>query len=393
MVRTVENVFYWNLERRSPNTAPPPACCHTLCNVENRKLILFGGGVWGHVYKDVYSFDVDRSRWQREETQDDDLVSPRMSHSAVVIGNRMLVYGGMDLQLTFGDLLELDLATMRWSVVCNGEDAGPGPRRSHAAVAYHNTMYVVMGHPSRRAGEVWSFDTTQRKWDLLQSSGLFGGPPQPLFGHSAAVSGDYIYVFGGVATTAGHADLSTARYTNQLYRFHIPSQRWSEIGTTSRIAPAPRYSHVMGLSGNLLIVHGGDANQCSTYFDDMWSIDVSSPQPVWVTHRTGPLTPTKRSGHAGVVVKGVLVVFGGETPGVQQPSGESVAYSGATFQIPIGLPVAVSLTDLCARWLSTAVNCTEVNDFLCILTQSARDCLMRHYPLGSKEVIAWDHCY
>lgn len=334
----------------------------------------------GSTYNEVHSFDIAHSAWKYEETRNSEAATSRMSHTAVVHQGRMIVYGGMDLHHVHGDILSLDLTTMTWSVViCEGHHH-PGSRRSHAAVMYKGKMYVTMGLPQHLPPDFWCFDFENNEWHPITTTQRFGVPPLSLHGHSTCVVGDQMFLFGG----AVHMANGPCTYSNRLHAFDFITGVWSEVTTAGGIRPPPRYSHVMNVSGGVILVHGGDSENCTKYFDDLWSIDVSAARPRWVAHhRTGPQKPCARSGHCGASERGMLFVFGGEAPGDET----TVFYSGDLYRFPMNLCVDLPLTDLCARWLGKVLRPSDISS-INLLTPDARKALKSYLPLGKTEQLS-----
>ncbi|KAH9601200.1 hypothetical protein LSM04_007145 [Trypanosoma melophagium] len=331
---------------------PPHGCCHSLVNYKDEFLVLFGGGALHYVYNEVHCFDLKTCRWKYKETINSDIVAPRISHSAVVYGDNMYVYGGQDLHMpaSFSDVLILNLITFTWSWLhmAPPEPDGPGDRRLHTAHIYQNRMYVLMGEPCNTSNSFWYLDLDTHTWHVVQSLGNFGKPILPLLGHSAQVEGDFLYVFGGYrANTASQT--GGLVYSNSLFRYHFPTNMWQEIASCGAPRPPPRYSCVMALLGGRVYIHGGDTDG-EEYFDDFWCIDTTAAAPHWMdlTLCGGKARPSARSGHASVVAQGSLLIFGGELPG----DTDVVYYSNRLYRYPLGLFTHLSLTELTLRWLA-----------------------------------------
>jgi N-acetylneuraminic acid mutarotase len=350
---------------------PPAVCCHSFVATEdNKRLISFGGAVIGQEFGDVYSYFIEENRWVQEEAANSHLASPRMSHTAVMIGEEMIVYGGLSSNNGHYSILEdtiaLNVNTMSWRRYCanhpcpeTGNAFGPGPRRSHSAVAYKGKMYVYMGFPYTSPKEVFEFDPATGLWRAISDDSNFQKPVFSLHGHSAVCDETHMYVFGG------QANVNPQMFNNRLYRFSFQTHKWAEVAVESSPMPAPRYAQCMGMLNGTIVVQGGDSHQCTVYYDDTWVIDVrdiastsatSAPAPLrWreVTDVTGPMRPTKRSGHCSAIANGCLYVFGGECPSGDQ---QFVLYSAEVYRLPLGLTIQSPLIDLVTRWLSIALS-------------------------------------
>lgn len=380
MVRTLD-LFVWSRVQAISGRPPPPSCCQSMVS-HNGKLFLFGGAVLGSTYNDVYSFDLSTSTWKYEETKNSEVATNRMSHTAVVHGDQMIVFAGMDLQVIHSDMLSLNLKTMEWSVLpCEGT-AHPGCRRSHASVMYKDRMYTMMGLPGHPPPDLWCYDLATSRWSKKTTEQRFGVPPVSLHGHTLAVEKDVMFLFGGCAQPQSN---SPATYFNGLFAYQFETDFWREVALSEGPRPPPRYSHVMGTCNGRLVVHGGDSNSCQTYFDDLWSIDVSEEgvrSAQWQQHwATGRLRPSPRSGHCAVLECGEMFIFGGEGPG----DGTQVFYSGQLYRFPLSLSTSLPLGDLCARWLSKVMAHAGNSDALDELPPAARKVLRKYLPVGRRE--------
>lgn len=69
---------------------------------------------------------------------------PRDSHSAVLVGCRMIVFGGTNGSKKVNDLHVLDLGTKEWiQPECKGSP--PSPRESHTATIVGDDKIVIFG--------------------------------------------------------------------------------------------------------------------------------------------------------------------------------------------------------------------------------------------------------
>lgn len=424
--------------RRVPR--PPAVCCHSMVATrDGNRFISFGGAVIGYEFGDVYSYHLAENRWDHERPWHSHLAPARMSHSAVMIGDDMIVYGGLQTihneYRILEDTIALHVPTMTWRKFPRSPLGAyhPGPRRSHSAVAYKGKMYVYMGYPHSSPKELAEFDPATGAWRLIVDESNFHKPVFPLHGHSAVCDATHMYIFGG------QANANSMMFSNKLYRFAFASGLWEEVAieSGSRI-PSPRYAQVMTMYDGVITVHGGDSHQCTVYYDDTWCIAVRQAGPAaiapaaaaaaasgaatalpppppppteaegssvppaaapllcrWeeLTERTGPMRPTKRSGHCSVAANGAMYVFGGECP-----SGDPqyVLYSAEVYRMPLALPLRASLADLAARWLSLALapesDCQQLqmlldhdNGLLCDLSAALRQKLRRHLARGTPE--------
>ena len=94
--------------------------------------------------------------------------------------------------------------------------------------------------------DVWCYDPRTNTWTQQECIGYI---PAPREGHSAALVGDVMYIFGG--RTEEGTDLG------DLAAFRIPSKRWYTFQNMGP-SPSPRSGHSMTAHGKQLIVLAGE---------------------------------------------------------------------------------------------------------------------------------------
>ncbi|XP_039753188.1 tip elongation aberrant protein 1-like isoform X1 [Pararge aegeria] len=254
----------------------------------------------------------------------------RGKHSATLLGGHVYVLGGRGAggAVPLRDFWRYCLATGRWErLEARGEP--PPSLQEHSATAHGTRLYVFGGEAGALSSEtpLWIYDTESQIWRKL--AGQAGPPargrgarsgggacgPRGRRGHSAHALRDCLLVFGGYKDLRGS--------TNELWAFHYESESWQQV-RTSGAGPA-RHRHAAALHACRLYVHGGqsDLRACA----DLWHYDTLSR--VWTQVRTPPkLSPSARSGHAGLRAGAHLYIFGGETNG--HPTNELWRFHFAT---------------------------------------------------------------
>jgi len=121
-------------EIKTSGQSPSPRAGHS-ATVVSDSIIVFGGacctGGPYTFYNDVFLFKPSSGRWEQLQTQGTP-PSPRAQHSATIIGNRTLVViGGFDGSAILGDVHVLDWENSTWSQV---ETSGSGPATTDAGL-------------------------------------------------------------------------------------------------------------------------------------------------------------------------------------------------------------------------------------------------------------------
>lgn len=214
----------------------------------------------------------------------------------------------------FSDVLILNLEKMAWNIlVTRGQ--GPGPRDSHSAVLVGNKMIVFGGtNGSEKVNDVHILDLQSKEWTIPECNGI---PPSPRESHTATLVGDdKLVVFGG----SGEGE---ANYLNDLHILDLKTMKWTSPDVRGRI-PVPRDSHSAVAIGNRLFLYGGDSGDryqsgidvlhmetltwskvlTLTYFQlcfffSIWCINCHSVHFSLQLDVHGPM-PNARAGHASV---------------------------------------------------------------------------------------------
>lgn len=208
---------------------------------------------------------------------------PRIRHASALDAARgqMLVYGGRYREAASGnydlftDMWALDLATDTWSELPS--DDGPRPRVTHTMVVSGDQLLVYGGNstPSSTSylpvGDLWSYDLVDQSWTELDDDTDAG---ERLF-HAATVSDD-----GGTMFVYGGADENAlfGPFFADLWAYNVASQTWTELNDGSSSAPMGRIMPSLLFDGerNRLLMWAGhdDGNLGNT--NEVWAFDLGS---------------------------------------------------------------------------------------------------------------------
>ena len=131
-------------------------------------IYLFGGFIGGnnpHYSQQLYKFDLTNVCYKPVQASGS-LPPPRSDHSAQVLGNLMLVFGGISGENQhLNDLFALDMAKMEWLCV-RSQGESPSERIGHAAVVCGEDLLVLGGHEeaSKEETKLYAFSWPKRLW-------------------------------------------------------------------------------------------------------------------------------------------------------------------------------------------------------------------------------------
>lgn len=171
----------------------------------------------------------------------------------------------------FSDVLMLNLETMVWNTLAS-TGQGPGPRDSHSAVVLGHRMIVFGGtNGSKKVNDLHILNLATKEWTQPECTGT---PPSPRESHTATLVGDEkLVVFGGSGEGKGN-------YLNDLHVLDLNTMRWTSPEVKSDI-PVPRDSHSSLAIGKKLLVYGGDRGDRYYGGVDVFDMDTLTWSRVW----------------------------------------------------------------------------------------------------------------
>ena len=225
----------------------------------------------------------------------------RSYHSAVMWGDKMLIFGGQDLsEGPQRDLWSIEIGQFgneSWEHL-QIEDKGNLSR--HSAIIKNSTMYIFGGTTgSEEFNKTLALDLKTLAWkEYFPDNNL----PPPLDSHTACLyeknEDSFMVVFGGFAN---------GERTNEVYILNLLTMKWTHVDI-STTKPGIRSGHSGAIYNDGLYIFGGISDE-GEKLNDFWRFDLSSHS--WQEVLAEGERPTGRSGHSSVVYKDVLIIFGG----------------------------------------------------------------------------------
>ena len=185
----------------------------------------------------------------------------REGHTAATIGTRIFVFGGTwvdeeDNSIYLNDLYILQTDGLTWEQPATGGEP-PIPREGHTASVVRNQMVVFGGagldceERSINLHDLHVLDTDTMLWSQPECSGSL---PQERRYHSSCVVGDEMLVFGGQYYDAS-ADLHF-ECDNALCVYNLRESSWSSIPVDAT-TPLRRACHAAGVVQKSVYLIGG----------------------------------------------------------------------------------------------------------------------------------------
>lgn len=154
--------------------------------------------------------------------------SPRFGHSACIVGDTCVIFGGngsADYSQPMNDLHLLDLRSKQWSSpTVSGEV--PSPRYSHKMISGPAGQFLVFGGATNSSqvqpGTLYCFELATSTWSKVQAQGT---PPLERAFHSFDLIGKWGFAFAGSTNTSISdlyiLDVNTMRWARPLYEGQV----------------------------------------------------------------------------------------------------------------------------------------------------------------------------
>ncbi|EPS71470.1 hypothetical protein M569_03290, partial [Genlisea aurea] len=278
---------------------------HT-CNAvgDGKLLYVFGGYGRDRCQTNrVHVFDTVNMLWS-EAALSGKLPTPRDSHSATTVGDKLFIFGGTDGKRPLNDLHVLDTASNSWIFPSVRGDV-PEPREGHSAALIGKKLFIFGGcgkfeNSETYYDDLYILDTETFSWKRVYYSGT---PPSKRDSHTCSSWKNKIIVIGG--------EDSCNYYLSDVHVLDADTLVWCKLNTTGQLLP-PRGGHTTICFNRHLFVFGGFSDEQNLY-DDIYMLDIGNG--AWTKLKAYGEGPSGRFSVAGECLdphmKGVLVFIGG----------------------------------------------------------------------------------
>lgn len=337
---------------------PTPRWAHTLTEIDNHRLVLYGGQTFGctsssplsfpQTLQDVLVYDPVNQTWFQPYNCEG---VPRQWHTSTYIPDRQILisFGGESCTArksgdglkvkTLDSVMVLDTEIMLWYPPTLTGDI-PSARSGHSATLTSKTSreIVVFGgvKGSKWLNSVYVLDVDRWKWTLAKTQGV---SPKPRSYHTATALPDQrIVIFGGNDANASFNSvhlLQQIPVDNTADSVGDKCWRWTNP-TCQGTLPSPRTGHSATLLNDqkTICIYGGwdpnaeddvlrsddshmfSSEDCYLLNTETWTWSkggklVHADLPPQVQ---GPNGGTKRVGHSAAMFSNDVLVFGGRVP-------------------------------------------------------------------------------
>lgn len=198
---------------------------HTIVEYAN-KLYLFGGCVSASNYDSLWCLDLQTNDWSslsKTNSKSIAYLGPtnRRGHSAVVYADCMHVFGGFeDFIGSSSQLWQYEFQTQQWELrnLSMSSACHPEPRHSHSAILFGECMWIYGGLSNLKPlSDLWRWSWLENRWFKEKSR---GSSPGKIHGHSAIQAFESMFVFGGERN---------GKATRGLWRLQFSNMTWYKI--------------------------------------------------------------------------------------------------------------------------------------------------------------------
>ncbi|TIC72683.1 galactose oxidase [Wallemia mellicola] len=162
----------------------------------------------------------------------------------------------------------------------------PPPLVGPSMTVVNDQLYLIGGRKVTErvmTNNVYKLDLNTLRWDHIQFDNNSDIPSERYF-HSVDLWNDYLVLFGGMA----YKENDELAVLDDVFYLNLKSLTWKKVETslspsfTKPSGPQPRYAHLSSISGDCLVIAGGQGKD-NQYIEEIAILDLRSLQ--WLHSR------------------------------------------------------------------------------------------------------------
>ena len=233
---------------------PPPRAYHTA--VLNNDFMIVFGGCPAEIEGPLYFLHLETKTWLRfvSANSPKEVKTPRSHHTAVMYGDEMIIYGGINGVTPLHSLLSFNVAKFKWTVY----NPSSFPKiYKHSSFIRDGILYLVGGTTDKVNH---NFTLINLRDHTVLKEG-FKPPPfsisLSLLATAYDINRDWLYIHGGYCVGEGDIECGCS---DRLYIIDMKNtNNYAIISSPLANCPSPRCGHTMvPYNGNLIIFGGCD---------------------------------------------------------------------------------------------------------------------------------------
>ena len=287
--------FEWTQLHFKKENSPSFRRGHSMISTDTN-LIIFGGcDLNAKCYNDLYFFNMETYEWTLIENKGI-IPSPRMGHSAVLYGTKMIIYGGESNDGYKDDMFEFDIEKKEWKKIEYYSKISTARTNHGTVIDNKGKMYIFGGYSEKGyLNDFFYIDIVNHKYKALTS--VIGISPSQRENFIFEIVNDTIFLFGG---------FHEGGVLNDVYTFNITSNTWETI------IPKQSPHQMSGMASIVLgykrYITGGCDYRKNKCYSDTFVYDTNKKE-------FGKIKLNReyqsREEFAIGFYKGILVIFGG----------------------------------------------------------------------------------
>lgn len=151
-------------------------------------------------FNDLYVFDTVSQKWSQPVQMNLGVPTARAAHVMCAVNKQLVIFGGKDIEARQNDIHIFNTETRKWNLDLAMKVQGqkPEPRSFHSAVSIGNKLVVIGGRGTlhQHFADVHVFDCESFTWSNMKQGGTV---PEGRSQHSLGVIGNSVIMFGGTA--------------------------------------------------------------------------------------------------------------------------------------------------------------------------------------------------
>mmetsp|Transcript_20838 Transcript_20838/g.62085 ORF Transcript_20838/g.62085 Transcript_20838/m.62085 type:complete len:510 (-) Transcript_20838:210-1739(-) len=229
----------------------PPTPRHSHSGVEYDGSMYIFAGYDGNYRSDFHRYNFSQRKWSMPGPVKGSVPKARYRTSAVAYKNRMLVVGGHDGAKHLNDFYQFNFDNLEWSLVeTTGQVPPPSPRDSHSAIICGDSMYLFGGSTGSARNDLYSFSFETDQWHEVRpvtGSGQKANVPCSRFCHTCDMYNNSLFVFGGY---------DGQQRLNDFWQFKLATEVNIDIPCSSLVSDLRGFLNDQKLSDVTFIVEG-----------------------------------------------------------------------------------------------------------------------------------------
>jgi hypothetical protein len=301
--------FYANLSHYEPSSGnwteikvkrpyPEPCIDGTMqTNVGHSEIYQFGGWDGAEYLDRLWILDKTTNQYMVYDPDTEERPAGRRGHGMALDGSTFYIFGGTN-GTYLNDLWWFQQGIVKWVRIIPGGTAPPGRERFQMVYGGSQEIYLFSGWAGTTLDDFWKYDISANTWTELTPSGTKPSARQR-YAMVADTNGGYLYLFGGFD--------STLKYKNDLWRYDIAGNAWTELATFTGQAPTPRDGMGMWFEpeSNSLFVFGG--KDSGGLYSDFHKFDIDNN--LWIKVSTENAEPSPRNSFAYTYDEATKTIF------------------------------------------------------------------------------------